>query len=255
MSTCTAQNELFRPDSLESNSQIQRVTPATIQGYGAEIVDDFGNVVPRPPRKYRRALAPRTGESLEATSLKDKVVVRQFEQSRARLAQEIASLQRRGNLNLVLGILISFLGLSVLGYYLLIDKAQTNGVPPPAEDPIAFLIHYIPRLTFVLLIELFAYFFLKLYKNSLSEIKYFQNEPTNIEAKHIALRAAFLADSETLSDKAISSLVDTERNHVLEKGQTTVNLERARIDREQWTDIAKTFSSILDFVKKGGKTK
>ncbi len=124
-----------------------------------------------------------------------------------------------------------------------------------SNEVISFLIHFIPRLTFVLLIELFAYFFLKLYKSSLSEIKYFQNEITNIEAKHLALRAAFLAGSVTLSNKVISSFVDTERNHILEKGQTTVDLERSRIDREQWTDVAKTLSSVLDFVKKGGKNK
>lgn len=40
------------------------------------------------------------------------------------------------------------------------------------------------------MIELFAYFFLSLYRTSLQKIKYFQNELTNIEAKQIALRAA-----------------------------------------------------------------
>lgn len=239
-----------------------------VRSYAADVIDDFGNVVSTPIVKPDGSLGSSVViEQPQVSSLKDRIVEQQFEQSRARLSREIASLQWRGNLNLVLGILISVSGLSVLGIFLLPSNfiisnvsaggnisIVTNG-GKMSNEVISFLIHFIPRLTFVLLIELFAYFFLKLYKSSLSEIKYFQNEITNIEAKHLALRAAFLAGSVTLSNKVISSFVDTERNHILEKGQTTVDLERSRIDREQWTDVAKTLSSVLDFVKKGGKNK
>jgi len=46
-----------------------------------------------------------------------------------------------------------------------------------------------------MLIELFAYFFLKLYKSDLSEIKYFQNELTNVEMRYAAVRLADAGDA------------------------------------------------------------
>ncbi|MEX3937396.1 hypothetical protein AB4Y32_37660 [Paraburkholderia phymatum] len=238
------------PSSIESETYNRSLG----QAYAADVIDDFGNVVSTPIAGSDRSLDSHLAvDQPQVSTLKDKVVERQFEQSRARLSREIASLQWRGNLNLVLGILVSVSGMSILGIFLLSSNLQIGSIsaggnvtiaPNGAkafDEAISFLIHFLPRLTFVLLIELFAYFFLKLYKNSLSEIKYFQNEITNIEAKHLALRAAFLASSATLSNKVISSLVDTERNYILEKGQTTVDLERSRIDREQWTDVCEDF--------------
>ena len=43
----------------------------------------------------------------------------------------------------------------------------------------------------------------------------------------------------------MQTLSKTERNHILEKGQTTVELERARIDHEQTKAIAKEAVSIV----------
>ena len=92
------------------------------------------------------------------------------------MRSEVSALSRRGNLNLSLGIATTIIGLIILGYFVL----EIDSIP---EDKMAFIAHFIPRLSLVVLIEVFAYFFLKLYKSSLSEIKYFQNEMTNAEAK------------------------------------------------------------------------
>ncbi|MBI5525005.1 MAG: hypothetical protein HY897_01580 [Deltaproteobacteria bacterium] len=47
---------------------------------------------------------------------------------------------------------------------------------------IAALSHYVPRITTVTFIEVFAFFFLKLYRASLIEIKFYQNELTSLAA-------------------------------------------------------------------------
>lgn len=150
---------------------------------------------------------------------------RLFTRTLQRLSAEVDGLGRRGNLNLVLGILTTASGLGLLGFFVITH-------PVAATTLQAFIAHFIPRLSLVLFVELFAFFFLRLYKSTLAELKYFQNEMTNVEMKFMALHEAAGAGEAALAD-VISNIVQTERNHILDKGQTTVELERARIDREQ----------------------
>ncbi|WP_397452546.1 hypothetical protein [Pseudomonas sp. NA-150] len=204
-------------------------------------------------------LAQARKASIIATS--EAAVLQGFEQARQRLLKEIESLGWRSNFNLILGMLVSGLGLTVLALYFFKDTSSADLVravveqASPSEqnieikEAIIFTIAFLPRLSFVLLIELFAYFFLRLYKASLSEIKYFQNEITNIEAKSLALRIALAVDSPTSLNKAIGALVETERNHILEKGQSTVDLERAKIERQGVTDIAKGAAALVEKLK------
>lgn len=167
-----------------------------------------------------------------------KMLNRQFTDSIQRLQQEVSALSRRGNLNLVLGILTTVTGLSILGYYVF-------HVQPSGQDPWLFTTHFLPRLTLVLFIEIFAYFFLRLYKSSLMEIKYFQNEITNLEAKFIALSIALESDNQETSDEVIAELSRTERNHILDKGQTTVELERARADKDVLSDFVAKVLALM----------
>jgi hypothetical protein len=80
---------------------------------------------------------------------------------------------------------------------------------------------FLPRLSIVLIIEVFSYFFLRLYKSSLAEIKYFQNEATNIEHNFVDLEAAISIEDKTLIEKCIYTFLAVERNPVMGKNQTT----------------------------------
>ncbi|MFW6222590.1 MAG: hypothetical protein ACOC3T_03160 [Bacteroidota bacterium] len=81
-------------------------------------------------------------------------------ETRDRLKNEIQYLKIRSNINLFLGIVITVFGFSLLWYYL-------TGVKNITQDN--FLIAFFPRFTLIVFIELFAYFFLRLYKESLNE--------------------------------------------------------------------------------------
>ena len=162
-----------------------------------------------------------------------------------RLSSEIQSLTRRGNLNLSLGVVTTIIGLSILGFFVL----KTG---PVTEDKMAFIANFIPRLSLVILIEVFAYFFLKLYKSSLSEIKYFQNEMTNIEVKLAAVNTSiFHADKGVLAN-VVHSLSATERNAILEKGQTTVEIEKSRLEFQNTNTISEKISKIIESKKQSG---
>src|SRR5450830_496423 len=143
-----------------------------------------------------------------------------FKSIAERLGREVQDQAKRGNLNLILGILTTLIGLMVLAYF-------------------------VPRVSLVMLIEVFAYFFLKLYKQSLSEIKYFQNEITNVESSHLAIQ--FAKDPDTsLQLKIVEELMQTERNFLMSKDQTTIDIERERLSRS-------TYSELINAIKDIGK--
>jgi len=144
------------------------------------------------------------------------------DQMEQRIARQILDLAKRGNVNLVLGMCTTLLGLCFLGYSLLTS---------PTTATTDLLIHFAPRFSFALLIEVFAYFFLQLYKQSLGEIKYFQNELTNVESRALATQVARHANDPDLLRKIALNLASTERNFVLERGQSTVDLERERMSQ------------------------
>jgi len=162
-----------------------------------------------------------------------------YEDMVIRIKHEIDRLNRRGGSNLGIGSTIALIGMLYLAY------TVTN--QPGAKDTVEYVIHMIPRLSFVLVIEIFAYFFLKLYKNGFDEVKYFQNELTNIEAKVLAIK--FLRDmkNEELMSEVIKSLMTTERNFVLMKGQTTVGLEKERIKGLEDRSIISMVKELMKF--------
>jgi hypothetical protein len=171
-------------------------------------------------------------------SMLERETSRHFEDSRSRLSQELSALGRRGNLNLALGIVTTVSGLIFLGIFVI----TTN---PNAQDPWSFAIHFIPRLTLVVFIEVFAYFFLRLYKGSLAEIKYFQNELTNLEAKFVALKVVCTVGDTATANDVVSKLASTERNYILEKNQTTVDLEHAKLERETLKELINRLTDVF----------
>jgi hypothetical protein len=136
----------------------------------------------------------------------------------------------------------TLLGLCFLGYSLLTS---------PTTATTDLLIHFIPRFSFALLIEVFAYFFLQLYKKSLGEIKYFQNELTNVESRALAAQIARHANDPDLMIKIALNLASTERNFVLERGQSTVDLERERISQATNEKLLDALSATLRGKKPG----
>lgn len=161
----------------------------------------------------------------------------QVEQLLQRLGREVSTLGRRGNLNLALGITTTIGGIVSLGYF--VHQLADDG-----KDPWAFAIHFVPRLSVVILVETFAFFFLRLYRTTLAEIKYFQNEITNVEMKGMAIHCARHDIERDVMSKIAEALASTERNRILEKGQTTVDLERARLDSKGAMEALKTAQEI-----------
>ncbi|HEX8198577.1 MAG TPA: hypothetical protein VF571_20450 [Pyrinomonadaceae bacterium] len=124
-----------------------------------------------------------------------------------RLHKEIEAAGRRSNLNLIIGIITT-------GFAAILLAFIAFEIKPSFDNTTALLAHYIPRITTIIFVEVFAFFFLRLYKTGLSEIKYFQNELTNIQLQKIAIEAALLPKLNTSMEGVIQQLIKTERNSI-----------------------------------------
>lgn len=141
-------------------------------------------------------------------------IVERAKNTLSRIYSEIDSLGRRGTINLVLGVATALAGVGALSMFVLFDTKEHQGIE-------SFTIAFLPRLSIVLIIEVFSYFFLRLYKASLSEIKYFQNEATNIEFNFVGLETALHLADKDLTKRALGRFIEIERNPILTKSQTT----------------------------------
>lgn len=178
-------------------------------------------------------------KSLGINNIKESfsVIVKRFE-------NELSILRRRSSINLSIGIFITILALAALFYSIhefYIDLKLLNAEQSLQE----ILILLFPRLSIVIFIEIFAFFFLRLYAKSLDEIKYFQNELTNIESKLISAEIAYITDDKESLKKSLYSLSKTERNFILKKGETTVELERAKSESENMQNIIKAIPDLF----------
>jgi hypothetical protein len=193
-------------------------------------------------------------KSLLEKSLGYEQLKQSVEHIKKRLYREIADLRLRSNINLLIGMSITAGGLyllwttvSMVDSSKLLKELASEGTESNSKFLKNLLLPLIPRIMLVIFVEIFAYFFLRLYKQGLGEIKYFQNELTNVESKLVALEFAYTSNNETGVNSVIDSLSKTERNFVLEKGQTTVELEKAKSESEMTKNILK---AVPDLFKK-----
>ncbi|WP_139842022.1 hypothetical protein [Acinetobacter sp. ANC 3832] len=158
-----------------------------------------------------------------------------------RLKSHLDDLNRKANLNLVSGLTFCLLGLGFIFYSLI---AYTPSNPPNLNNT---LIYFLPRISLTILIEVFSYFFLNLYRKNLEDIKYFQNEVTNLESQYLAILYAFEQNNGQVKAKVIETLMNTERNFILKKDETTLDLERNRIDAQSSSNTVQALKDIINF--------
>ena len=161
-----------------------------------------------------------------------------FESINQRIGFEINRLSKSANINLVFGSLSTMFAIGFLGYEVIYNPVKFTELIP-------LLSHYIPRISIVIFVEVFAFFFLKIYKTNLSDIKYFHNEKTNIDLKLIAIKSAISSKNEAIIQLVIEELAKTERNFILKKGESTIELEKERIDIRNSKNIIDTLKDII----------
>lgn len=131
--------------------------------------------------------SPNSDNSLEANiseAQRTFFVRKSFQEAESRLRLEIAALGRRGNLNLVIGCVTTFIAVVLLAYMVLGISTTFDSIPH-------LLSHYIPRVTIVTFIEVFSFFFLRLYRTSLLEIRTYQDNLLELTKLRVGVEVGF----------------------------------------------------------------
>jgi len=156
------------------------------------------------------------------------------------LSTERGTITTRTFTNLVFGAAIA-----LFGAYWLIDIVASIKFEPGDENWQLQVFSFAARLSVVIMIQVFAYFFLNLYRSGLQEIKYYRNEMTNALSKQAGIRAALVSKEKAAISHAIKRLMDTERNFILKKGESTMFLDHERIERETDNQLAEIIASSV----------
>lgn len=187
-------------------------------------------------------------EDREKLAIKEEINESRF-LATGRIEDELKRLIRSATTNLALGVAIAITGIIALSIFVFPNIANLFSPPTPLDfgtaTTSAITFHYGSRFSLVISIEILAYFFLRLHRSKLIEIKYYQNELTNLELKYISLSAALRANDPNTFHQVIDTLSKTERNHILEKGQSTTELKKIEYENNQLIALTKAMTSII----------
>ena len=171
---------------------------------------------------------------IKTQSLEDELI-----SIKERIERDTARISRNSNINLTIGFFTTFMAIFFLGYSLL-------GVSHTSETTQSFIFHLVPRFTLSLFIELFSFFFLRIYKRNLEDIKYLNNERTNIDLKLISLRTAIVHNDTEALKSVIVELSKTERNFILKKDESTVDVEKSKLDKLSSDKLLESIVQIVN---------
>ncbi|MEZ0330399.1 MAG: hypothetical protein ACAH07_02620 [Methylophilaceae bacterium] len=136
------------------------------------------------------------------------------------LHDQIRQQQKNANFNVWVGMLFAIGGLVVMFVFLYMNYMDVEKIPGEGWDQ--FVINFVPRITFVILFESIAFFFLRAYGEDRSMIRYLRNETTTAESRFAGLMTSILfAEPESLTG-SIKSMMTTERNFTIKKGDKLI---------------------------------
>lgn len=161
-----------------------------------------------------------------------------FLASEERIKTEIQNLKRRATINLSLGVTLSCAALLVFFFLVYNEK--------PDEDYQKIFLHFAPRVGLVVFVELLAYFFLKLYKSTLTSVQYYHNELTNIETRKIAAIVAIKHCKEDKIWQTVEYLLKVERNVLIKDKETTMQMEMLKLQTEKDSSVLSSTQNVLE---------
>ena len=127
------------------------------------------------PEFFERLNEKMKSEYRADTRMRTAVIQSEFEILRRRLKQMIVELNKRANYNLIIGVVITLSAIGMIVFFIYSNPYLIETLP--TEEKAWYLV---PRMSLAVFLEVFAFFFLRLYKLNLTDVKYFQNELTNV---------------------------------------------------------------------------
>ncbi len=158
----------------------------------------------------------------------------------SRIELEITRLTKRSYLNLCIGGVSFAVGLAIL---------LSSGEWYEASSQIQEIL---PRISVVALTEIVVIFFLSFYKRNLDDIKYYQNELTNVDFKILSILNLNRNEKDEETAKALIQLylelAKTERNPSSNSGKE--NVKAAEPEQEKGNAVKTSLKKIHSFSRK-----
>ncbi len=159
--------------------------------------------------------------------------------SRARLKNETKRLSSRSTLNLMAGILFSLMSIGAL-FFLVLQNIESLSQNDAMDT---FVKAYLPRFSVVILIQVLATFFLRMYVRNEKDILKNKNEITNIELKMAAM--SLLSDKTKGAESLRIALIKDERNFLIGKSEKAVSSDGK--------DVLSDLMDLIKVAKEGAK--
>jgi hypothetical protein len=215
---------------------------------GASVAFEAEVTVSRHSEEADRAQCTRTGCVSRIDAIENEVLATNIHQTldptSPRVRRAIGLVARRGNLNLTIAA-----ATTVMTIGLLVDMTLHLG---HTDNWTSLASHCIPRMTTVAFMGSVSFFFLRLYRQSLGEIRQYHNELTTLECRRAALEAANSAGDKVARRAALLAMGNAIRNgdeHALPRRGTSPRELKDVVDLLE--QLAK---GALSAVRRGGAT-
>ncbi|GLR79801.1 hypothetical protein HUE56_19770 [Azospirillum oryzae] len=182
------------------------------------------------------------------------VCVLPLQNASRRLAFEVNRSAGRTSTNLIFGSLVAIIGIFIIGSAVFGGPDMTDLVSRDSTKitpEITIIIAFLPKTVLGIFVEVVAFFFLKLYRRGFDEIRYFQNEISNLDALASALSASLMSGNSDLVKSVAEKIASIERNFVIEKGQSTIDLRREEMHVEGDRQMVESIKGIINSIRNG----
>jgi hypothetical protein len=155
------------------------------------------------------------GATIHASKLSE-LALSSLDKTVKRLSKYADDLKDKAAINLSYGIGATVIAIGTLIYVLF------NASAPENATTIQEVFYYSSRLVLVVLVQGISIFFLNLYRTTINNVLYLNNEITNHEAKRDSLSIALSSGNFESASFMLIALSNTERNFTLKKGETSI---------------------------------
>lgn len=163
---------------------------------------------------------------------------RRFDAAVTRLEREIKEQGRKGNVNLAIGLFTTGLAIVLLISMVVMAQTPFDSIPKVAA-------HYLPWLSVTIFIEVFSFFFLRLYKSTLDEARRYHDDLTRLTLQWVATDTGRFSVEPTAMAALAKDLIDVSKPPKLASAESS----KPAIDTD------KALKALLDTLSKQLDTK